>query len=253
MSDAEYFAAHQAADHKSFQCELRDSRVERLRNEAFRAHWSKTLIPLVMAVACGRSPVRPQIEPGKLDTLYRSIKAIEASTGVGVTYVKFGELLQAAATEVSIARDKATPGIEASIVADFDHVLDAYRDSATIWQRKNEDTGTGAWKPAILVAVGLSSDHRADSRPVPQPDPRPDRQMGSADSVQMHPVTRDPERVVAIVTKYRLPVIDTMRTLPSHTVAVERVIPSDSTQRIWAKASVDLSATVTKYMALQKP
>ena len=55
---------------------------------------------------------------------------------VGVTYLKFGELLQALATEVSIARDKASNSVERDLVLVYGQALSGCQDSLMLWKLK---------------------------------------------------------------------------------------------------------------------
>ena len=173
---------------------------------------------LALLAACRQSPapatLTPQIEPGKFDALYRSMKSIEASTTIGVTYLKFGELLQTAATEVSIARDRAKSDVEKGIVEKFFNVLSEYQDSGIVWRAKNESTG----HLTTDILIGLLKQE-------------PTQQMRT---------------FTALATKYSLPMTD-----GKTGVLVYRTIPSDSPQRIWSVASTDLAGVVVLYLDLQ--
>ena len=89
-----------------------------------------TVIALVFgATACSRTPtVQVKFEP-----LYRAAKAIQASTAVGLSYQQLGELLLTLGTEVSIAADKAEAPEEKALVAAYVSVLEAYKDSHSVW------------------------------------------------------------------------------------------------------------------------
>lgn len=76
------------------------------------------------------------IDQAKFEDLYRSAKTLEATTGVGVNFRKFGTLIQALATEVSIGQDKASSSEEADLVSLYGTALAVYRDSQTLWKQK---------------------------------------------------------------------------------------------------------------------
>jgi hypothetical protein len=173
-------------------------------------------------LACSREPqpppmAPPEIAPGKLDPLYRSMKAIEAATSVGVTYIKFGELIQSAATELSIAKDKAAADPEKQMIESFGNVLKTYSDSATIWKMKNDDTGDKPWHPGIIVGL-IGSE-------------------GTAENI----------RNAALVTKYNLPTQEGRIGTLGY-----RKIPDNSAQLIWGVASSELATAVAKYMDMQQ-
>lgn len=79
-------------------------------------------------------PAPPAIELAKFDATYRTAKAISAAFSVGVNYERFSELLQAFATEVSIAADRAISPEEKKLVTDYRDLLALYADLSTIWQ-----------------------------------------------------------------------------------------------------------------------
>lgn len=78
-----------------------------------------------------------KISINKVESLYRSAKAITGATSVGINYQKFGELLQNFATEISIASDKLK-GTRAfqELLAKYYDALTIYKDSATLWEAK---------------------------------------------------------------------------------------------------------------------
>jgi hypothetical protein len=88
------------------------------------------VLTLAAVTGCGG------VDKKKLEPLYRSAKAVEASTGVGVTYAQFGALLQQFSTEVAIARDKASNDAERRVVDDYARTLPLYQDSAALWALK---------------------------------------------------------------------------------------------------------------------
>jgi hypothetical protein len=84
---------------------------------------------------------RAVIDQKKFEPLYRSAKAVQASLAVGLTYAKFGELLQAFATEVSIAKDKASTAKESELVRLYREALLTLQDSNLLWKAKVAGAG----------------------------------------------------------------------------------------------------------------
>ncbi len=95
------------------------------------------LIFLLAAVACSKPQKKAAIDQAKFEPLYRAAKAVQGSTSVGVNYLKFSELLQTFATELSIAKDKAQTANEKKLVEMYAGVLTDYSDSLSIWTAKN--------------------------------------------------------------------------------------------------------------------
>jgi hypothetical protein len=94
-----------------------------------------TLICL-LAVSCAGG-----VNKERFDDVYRAGKAIEGSLSVGVTMLKFAELVQEFATEVSIASDKAESRAEKEMVGHYAEALSACQDSLTIWNTKIKKRG----------------------------------------------------------------------------------------------------------------
>jgi hypothetical protein len=92
----------------------------------------------------------PPVDATKFDSLYRSLKAIEGATTVGVNLMKFRDLIQDAATEVLITKDKALNASELKVHAQFVEGLAAYQYSAQLWQLKNQ-ASEEQWKGEIPV------------------------------------------------------------------------------------------------------
>jgi hypothetical protein len=83
----------------------------------------------------GQTQVTPVQKVGypNLDLVYRAAKTINAATSVGVTYAKFGDLVQNLATEISIAEDKVTTARERTVLEKYKAVLLAYKLSNDEW------------------------------------------------------------------------------------------------------------------------
>lgn len=87
------------------------------------------LLAVIALAGCG-------INQKEFEPLYRAGKEITGATEVGVTLPRYRELLQALATEVDIAEDKATSGAEKSLVSSYKQALVAFRDAETMWKAK---------------------------------------------------------------------------------------------------------------------
>lgn len=95
------------------------------------------------------------VDKRKFENLYRSAKAIEGATAVGVNYQKFGELLQNFATEISIARDQVKSKKEKEMLTVYFDALTIYKDSATLWEQNIRDSGY-SFVPSGRIFVGPS-------------------------------------------------------------------------------------------------
>jgi hypothetical protein len=87
----------------------------------------------------------------KFEPLYRSAKAMQAATGVGLSYQQLGELLQKFATEVAIAADNSETSEEKVLVAAYGEALMKYKDSHTVWnaQIQSESRVTDDVEPLV--------------------------------------------------------------------------------------------------------
>jgi len=92
------------------------------------------------------------IDVAKFDPLLRAASKVKASTGVGLTFIQFGQYLQEYATEVMIIKGKVENAKEKEILDYFSNALEIYNDSKTIWNAKNNDRLSTA-----LAADGVST------------------------------------------------------------------------------------------------
>lgn len=92
-----------------------------------------TMLGLALLAGCS-----PKIDQKKYENLYRAAKAIEGAIAVGITYPKFGELLQNLSTEISIANDKAKSDTEKELLKSYFEVLTTFQESSTVWKYKIE-------------------------------------------------------------------------------------------------------------------
>jgi hypothetical protein len=121
------------------------------------------LVALVALVGCKAAPPPPPPAPArpvpaidqqKFEALYRSAKTMQASLSVGLTYVKFGELKQALATEISIAADKASSEREKALVAAYADILTTLQDSAALWEKQIKDHNPELVREGELIVEG---------------------------------------------------------------------------------------------------
>jgi hypothetical protein len=116
-----------------------------------RAH----ILVLAFVVSACSAPLDPPPAPQTItqatfEPVYRASKTIQASTQPGVTYLKFGELLQSFATEISIAKDKQMNAVDQKLVGLYDEAMAAYYFSSVLWRLKNE-AHDEMWKGEIPV------------------------------------------------------------------------------------------------------
>ena len=78
----------------------------------------------------------PTITQATFEPVYRASKAIQGATGPGVTYPKFGELLQGLSTEIGIAKDHQMNGLDRKLIALYEEALATYNFSAELWKVK---------------------------------------------------------------------------------------------------------------------
>ena len=71
---------------------------------------------------------------------------------MGVNYQRFGELLQAMSTELSIARDRARSQAESEIIQHIATALDHYSASDTVWKNQIESARYN-WIPKGRIYV----------------------------------------------------------------------------------------------------
>lgn len=82
-----------------------------------------------------------KIDQQKFDALNRAGRTVKENTAVGVTLMKFRDVMSAYATEVSLAQDRATGSLEKRFVVVHGEALKAYRDSLVVWNSKLEHHG----------------------------------------------------------------------------------------------------------------
>jgi hypothetical protein len=125
-----------------------------------RRHAGSTLTALVAVMAgtlvgaCGKAldpaPAKMTVTQSVFTPVYRAAKAIEGAMGPGVTFVKFGELLQGLSTEIAIAKDQQMNEIDKRLIAKYDDLLSAYKFSAALWKKQIENS-EDYWKGNIPV------------------------------------------------------------------------------------------------------
>jgi len=85
----------------------------------------------IVGPGCNRRPDKERYEP-----LYRAGKQMHEAVSVGVTLPRYRELLQALATEIEIANDKARTQVEKNLVVGYRDALQTYQNAETAWAIK---------------------------------------------------------------------------------------------------------------------
>jgi hypothetical protein len=101
--------------------------------------------------ACNRGPTPAEVRAERFRPLYRTARNLDAALGSGVTYIKFGELLQELTAEVMVAGDVAKEESDQALVSAYTDLLTTYKDSAVVWKQKLESDKLDFHKGRILV------------------------------------------------------------------------------------------------------
>jgi hypothetical protein len=125
-----------------------------------------TLLTLAVPLLQVRTPPATEaIDLQKFQALYRAGKAIEGSLAVGGTFSRFTELLQALATEVSIAKDIASTRREKQLLDVYTLALSTLGHGATVWRAKVDRADREAAEAGRELAIyygHFSFDHPDD-------------------------------------------------------------------------------------------
>lgn len=117
-------------------------------------HRRTLLLLLVVGIAASCGINQKEFEP-----LYRAGKDISGATEVGVTLLRYRELLQALATEIKVAEDKASSAKEVAFVSAYKDALVAFRDAETMWRAKIDLASvTPRGEPARIILAGPSEE-----------------------------------------------------------------------------------------------
>jgi len=110
----------------------------------------KSIAPIFAALlVC--SHCAPRVDKQKFEPLYRAGKNIEGAVAVGVNLLKYRELLQGFATEVSIANDKVANDAERALLKNYEEALVAYKDAGAVWEKRLKgDTLSPADDPELV-------------------------------------------------------------------------------------------------------
>lgn len=118
---------------------------------------------MLLVAACTREQPRPSAQPGpsaeeqlqrKFATLYRAARVIDSATAEGVNYVKFTDLLGTLSNEILIAHDLAGTEQEKALVAAYEDLLVAWKDSVAFWDRKRLAAESPIFGPLPYWGVG---------------------------------------------------------------------------------------------------
>lgn len=175
----------------------------------------RTLLALTVVVlidGCAKSAPPPARANTKIfEPVYRAAKTVQGATQSGVSYMKYGELLQSLSTELSIARDQVSVNpADRELLAAFEQVYRDYSAAASLWKLKTEASGE-LWKGEIPIEfIGKNS---------------------------------SPEGK-AIATGYRLPISE--RRAP-YTNTTYLAIPGESMQMVWVYADDSLKTATDMF------
>lgn len=98
------------------------------------------LIPFaaLLCLSCTSSCNNPKSEAERFEGVHRAAVKIYASTGIGINYQEFGDLVRNLATEIAILKSgKEIGSIKGKLALEaYTGVLEAYADSLKIWEAK---------------------------------------------------------------------------------------------------------------------
>ena len=155
------------------------------------------------------TPPPPKVTTATFEPVYRSAKTVQGATASGVSYMKFGELLQGFSTEIGIAKDHDLNEADKPLLALYQEALTHYQISAQFWSAKIHASGP-LWKGEIPISF--------DKHPVPA--------------------------MLKVAAGYELPVLD--RTV-GYGGGKYKAIPGDSVQRVWKYADRTLEKATALY------
>lgn len=126
---------------------------------------------VLSSVGCGlghktapaKASPSPTIDQARFEPLYRSGKAVEGAMSTGVSLIQFSELLQNLATEVGIAKDKATRPDELAMVGRFNEALATLVLSRQTWQDSNAEDAQQIWAIALPMLQAASRTYFSDA------------------------------------------------------------------------------------------
>lgn len=165
--------------------------------------------PAAVATTTPQRAPAPGITKATFEPVYRAGKTIQGSTGTGVTYQKFMELMQSLSTEIGIAKDHPLNDADKKLLALYEEALHHYAVSASLWKMKI-DASDDMWHGEIPVSFSKATD----------------------------------TNILTVIAAYHLPLTD--RKVP-YTGAKYKAIPGDSVQRVWQHADVALNKATDLY------
>jgi hypothetical protein len=168
-------------------------------SEAPRASAGSAAAPVV-ATPAPPPPVR--VTTATFEPVYRAAKAVQGATESGVTLIKYGELLQAFSTEISIAKDHDLNEQDKKLLAIYEEAFGHYQVSASLWRMKI-NASDDLWKGEIPVFFN----------------------------------DKPNETMVNALRAYDIPVEDREMSL---THARYRAAPGDAPQRVWSRAAASV-------------
>lgn len=102
-------------------------------------------ISLLLAIFCFCCAVKSTIDKPRYEKLYRSAKALESATQIGVNYQEFSRLLRRFNIELSLAKSGNQPsGKEKEMLKLYEEGREVYVDSFVLWASLIKDSYFGA-------------------------------------------------------------------------------------------------------------
>jgi hypothetical protein len=91
------------------------------------------------ATVVAQDQVRPTaVTTATFEPVYRASKALQGATTSGVTFVRFGELMQTFSTEIGIAKDHPLNDADKKLLPLYEQAFIDYQFSAALWHLKIE-------------------------------------------------------------------------------------------------------------------
>jgi hypothetical protein len=128
-----------------------------------------TLHVLALLSACAEKEV--VVDKQKFEPVFRAATAVTSATSVGVSYLKFMELLQNVATEVNVGRTKVGNDRERLMIEKYSGALGLYQQTAELW-KKGIDNGVDN-KPKVQEQWGVASSVLDDANLIYENKPKP--------------------------------------------------------------------------------
>lgn len=129
------------------------------------------VLPLLLLTACA-----PGVDQEAFAPVYRAAQDIQGATSVGVSLIRYRELLGTYASQVAQAKDHVHTDRERLMVEQYAFALQCYRDAATVWAAKIEHGMPSGWiyPDKVPESDALITKYHLNLQPSPY---RPELQM----------------------------------------------------------------------------